>query len=186
MPLKRSHQILVADDGAGATTALSSWRRTPFSRPTRIAAVCFALVAFVVTQRHATGGSSLSLSFRVKNGPGPEEKQTFNLFPFSSATNTPVPHVLYLRSLEQNNGDDGAANQQGNNERKRDTHHLYPAEKEQILIMNPDFITLRSELIQQEKFTPRSKIIALCCVFFCFYFPKHYGRWRGLQKSVGH
>ena len=43
---------------------------------------------------------------------------------------------------------------------------LHPEEKEEILILNPDYVTLRSELIQQEKFTPRSKIIALCIMFF--------------------
>lgn len=42
---------------------------------------------------------------------------------------------------------------------------LDAAEKQAILILNPDFVTLRSELMQQEKFTPRSKIIALCCMF---------------------
>jgi hypothetical protein len=39
------------------------------------------------------------------------------------------------------------------------------AEKQAILILNPDFVTLRSELMEQEKFTPRSKIIALCGMF---------------------
>jgi uncharacterized membrane protein YfcA len=48
---------------------------------------------------------------------------------------------------------------------RREPRHLDAAEKEAILILNPDFVTLRSELIQQEKFTPRSKIIALCCMF---------------------
>lgn len=46
----------------------------------------------------------------------------------------------------------------------RDSRQI-DAEKQAILIMNPDFVTLRSELMQQEKFTPRSKIIALCCIF---------------------
>ena len=40
-----------------------------------------------------------------------------------------------------------------------------PEERQQILILNPDFITLRSGLIEQEKFLPRSKIIALCLMF---------------------
>jgi hypothetical protein len=43
-------------------------------------------------------------------------------------------------------------------------------EKQAILILNPDFVTLRSELIQEEKFTPRGKIIALCCMFSVFLF----------------
>jgi hypothetical protein len=34
-------------------------------------------------------------------------------------------------------------------------------ERQRILILNPDFVTLRSDLIEQEKATPRSKIIAL-------------------------
>jgi uncharacterized membrane protein YfcA len=38
-------------------------------------------------------------------------------------------------------------------------------EKERILILNPDYITLRSDLIEQEKFTPRTKIIALVLMF---------------------
>lgn len=38
-------------------------------------------------------------------------------------------------------------------------------DKQQILIVNPDYVTLRSDLIEQEKFTPRAKIIALICLF---------------------
>ena len=38
-------------------------------------------------------------------------------------------------------------------------------EREEILILNPDFRTLRTDLMEQEKVTPRSKIIALCCMF---------------------
>jgi uncharacterized membrane protein YfcA len=37
--------------------------------------------------------------------------------------------------------------------------------RQEILILNPDFVSLRSELLQQEKFTPRNKIIALCSMF---------------------
>ena len=47
---------------------------------------------------------------------------------------------------------------------------LDSVEKQAILILNPDFVTLRSELIQQEKFTPRGKIIALCFMFSVFIF----------------
>lgn len=36
--------------------------------------------------------------------------------------------------------------------------------KEEILILNPDYVTLRSELIEQEKFTPTSKILTLFCM----------------------
>jgi hypothetical protein len=50
-------------------------------------------------------------------------------------------------------------------EKRHHSRQLAPDEKEQILILNPDFVTLRSELLEQEKFTPRSKIIALCCMF---------------------
>jgi hypothetical protein len=42
---------------------------------------------------------------------------------------------------------------------------LDAVEKEEILILNPDFVTLRSELIEQEKFTPSSKIVSLCVMF---------------------
>jgi len=38
-------------------------------------------------------------------------------------------------------------------------------EKQRILILNPDFVTLRSDLLEQEKVTPRSKIIALFLKF---------------------
>jgi len=38
-------------------------------------------------------------------------------------------------------------------------------EKQQILILNPDFVTMRSGLMEQEKYTPRSKIVALCLMF---------------------
>jgi hypothetical protein len=34
-------------------------------------------------------------------------------------------------------------------------------ERQQILILNPDFVTLRSDLMEQEKVNPRSKILAL-------------------------
>jgi hypothetical protein len=34
-------------------------------------------------------------------------------------------------------------------------------EKQRILILNPDFVTLRSDLMEQEKVTPRSKIMVL-------------------------
>jgi uncharacterized membrane protein YfcA len=38
-------------------------------------------------------------------------------------------------------------------------------EKQQILIENPDFITLRSDMLEEEKFAPRSKIFVLMCMF---------------------
>jgi uncharacterized membrane protein YfcA len=44
-------------------------------------------------------------------------------------------------------------------------HRMGAEERQQILILNPDFITLRSGLLEEEKFTPRSKIIALCLMF---------------------
>lgn len=34
-------------------------------------------------------------------------------------------------------------------------------EKQRILILNPDFVTLHSDLVEQEKVTPRSKVLAL-------------------------
>ena len=34
-------------------------------------------------------------------------------------------------------------------------------EKQRILILNPDFVTLRTDLLEQEKVTPRNKILAL-------------------------
>lgn len=45
--------------------------------------------------------------------------------------------------------------------RKARQHQMDNEERQEILILNPDFVTLRSDLIDQEKFTPRSKIIAL-------------------------
>ncbi|KAG7337226.1 sulfite exporter TauE/SafE [Nitzschia inconspicua] len=38
-------------------------------------------------------------------------------------------------------------------------------ERQRILILNPDFVTLRSDLLEEEKVTPRSKIMALCAKF---------------------
>ena len=38
-------------------------------------------------------------------------------------------------------------------------------ERQRILILNPDFVTLRSDLIEQEKVTPRSKVLALTAKF---------------------
>ena len=38
-------------------------------------------------------------------------------------------------------------------------------EKQRILILNPDFVTLRSDLMEQEKVTPRSKILLLLSKF---------------------
>jgi uncharacterized membrane protein YfcA len=37
--------------------------------------------------------------------------------------------------------------------------------RQEIMILNPDFVSLRSELLQEEKVTPREKIIALCSMF---------------------
>lgn len=37
-------------------------------------------------------------------------------------------------------------------------------EKQRILIENPDFVTMRSDLMEQEKFTPTSKIAFLICM----------------------
>lgn len=55
--------------------------------------------------------------------------------------------------------DDKAFTEQGK------VHHLDAEEKQQILILNPDFVTLRSELIEQEKYTPRTKIVAVVVMF---------------------
>jgi hypothetical protein len=38
-------------------------------------------------------------------------------------------------------------------------------ERQRILILNPDFVTLRSDLLEQEKATPRSKVMALSIKF---------------------
>jgi uncharacterized membrane protein YfcA len=38
-------------------------------------------------------------------------------------------------------------------------------EKQQILILNPDFVTLRSEVVHEEKFSPRHKISAVVCMY---------------------
>jgi hypothetical protein len=38
-------------------------------------------------------------------------------------------------------------------------------ERHRILILNPDFVTLRSDLLEQEKVTPRSKVLALVAKF---------------------
>jgi hypothetical protein len=38
-------------------------------------------------------------------------------------------------------------------------------ERQRILILNPDFVTLRSDLLEEEKVTPRSKVVALCGKF---------------------
>lgn len=38
-------------------------------------------------------------------------------------------------------------------------------EKQRILILNPDFVTLRTDLMEQEKVTPRNKILALLAKF---------------------
>lgn len=43
--------------------------------------------------------------------------------------------------------------------------HLGPDEKQRILILNPDFVTLRTDLLEQEKVTPRAKILALVAKF---------------------
>jgi hypothetical protein len=45
------------------------------------------------------------------------------------------------------------------------TTHISPRmdvhERQRILILNPDFVTLRSDLLEQERVTPRSKVMAL-------------------------
>ena len=37
--------------------------------------------------------------------------------------------------------------------------------RQEILIQNPDFVSLRTEVIAQEKVAPASKVTALCCMF---------------------
>eukprot|EP00540_Astrosyne_radiata_P023302 CAMPEP_0116861550 /NCGR_PEP_ID=MMETSP0418-20121206/23098_1 /TAXON_ID=1158023 /ORGANISM="Astrosyne radiata, Strain 13vi08-1A" /LENGTH=316 /DNA_ID=CAMNT_0004496211 /DNA_START=217 /DNA_END=1167 /DNA_ORIENTATION=- len=37
--------------------------------------------------------------------------------------------------------------------------------KQQILILNPDFVSLRSGMLEEEKVTPTKKIATLCCMF---------------------
>jgi hypothetical protein len=38
---------------------------------------------------------------------------------------------------------------------------MYDDEKQRILILNPDFVTLRTDLAEQEKFTRKGKVMAL-------------------------
>lgn len=40
-----------------------------------------------------------------------------------------------------------------------------PDERQRILILNPDFVTLRSDIVEQEKVTPRGKVLALIAKF---------------------
>lgn len=51
----------------------------------------------------------------------------------------------------------------------RSTAYLSPRmniyERQRILILNPDFVTLRSDLLEQEKITPRSKVMAVVVTF---------------------
>jgi hypothetical protein len=47
---------------------------------------------------------------------------------------------------------------------------LRPEERQRILILNPDYVTIRSDLAQQEKFTPRTKILALSGMMFVLTF----------------
>jgi len=42
--------------------------------------------------------------------------------------------------------------------------------REEIMILNPDFVSLRSEMLKQEKITPRDKIFAVCTMFFVVIF----------------
>lgn len=49
-------------------------------------------------------------------------------------------------------------------------HRMDSDEKQRILILNPDFVTLRTDLLEQEKVTPRSKVIALLLKFFVINF----------------
>lgn len=44
--------------------------------------------------------------------------------------------------------------------RNMDSH-----ERQRILILNPDFVTIRSDLLEQEKVTPRSKVLVLMAKF---------------------
>lgn len=38
-------------------------------------------------------------------------------------------------------------------------------ERQRILILNPDYVTLRTDLMDEEKYTPRTKILALMIMF---------------------
>jgi hypothetical protein len=44
-------------------------------------------------------------------------------------------------------------------------HRMDADEKQRILILNPDFVTLRTDLLEQEKVTPRSKVMVLLAKF---------------------
>ena len=69
--------------------------------------------------------------------------------------------------------DESSTNEMDNTTNQHDytPHHethqerwMKDEEKQRILIENPDFVTMRSDLMEQEKFTPTSKIAFLVCM----------------------
>jgi hypothetical protein len=66
--------------------------------------------------------------------------------------------------------DDQASYQYNNDSTYHNGQFMNLEEKQRILILNPDYITLRSDLAQQDKFTPRTKILALLGMMFVLTF----------------
>jgi hypothetical protein len=95
--------------------------------------------------------------------------------PVTTGIIKPQPAETTPNTTDDNHNNATTGNNEGNNHMKssgrgESSSQLDSVEKQAILILNPDFVTLRSELIQQEKFTPRGKIMALCCMFSVFIF----------------
>jgi hypothetical protein len=112
-------------------------------------------------------GSPTSLETKIESWGTIDPMQTQSL---TDENNANMSMDKSLDNAEETTTSDASPNttnhpdpsRRGNNTSSR---KLDAEEKEAILIINPDFVTLRSELIEQEKFTPRSKIIALLCMF---------------------
>jgi uncharacterized membrane protein YfcA len=75
-----------------------------------------------------------------------------------SSTTHQEPEHLVVASQDEGDGGGGQESVSTNARMARE-------ERERILIQNPDYVTLRSDLIEEEKFTPRSKIAALVLMF---------------------
>ena len=78
---------------------------------------------------------------------------------------TPSRTFTWGDAMIDDNSSKGDLSSKADIEQEREQERwMKDVEKQRILIENPDFVTLRSDLMEQEKFTPTSKIVILGCV----------------------
>lgn len=118
------------------------------------------LVVLLVLLLSVTAHSTLSKAMRMYDA---EKRYIRHLKAAQSEppTGASPTHLGYSDAEEKD--DDESFEQEDSDGHHR--HHMGVEEKQQILILNPDFVTLRSRVVEMEKFTPRTKIIVVVVMF---------------------